>query len=186
MILPLFATAIVLLVTLWWTSWPLHNWRGTAFVACAIGAMLLEAVLPGMAPALLQLVTVLFGITAVLCRPRWMASATREEWTFIDEYVDQLQRVERLNERAASITPQEYVDAFDEMVQRLRKLRPPDPELARLHTRAVRELSRRLVIMRTGDPSSKEIVAQARANWAAVDEEYRSILRRRFGFWGRR
>jgi hypothetical protein len=75
-----------------------------------------------------------------------------------------------------------YVIAFEADVRDLESLAAP-PAWAHLKSEAVRELARRLTIMKLGAAPSPEVLRLGDERWDAVGREFSEVMRARAGFW---
>jgi hypothetical protein len=175
----------LMVVSLWVipaTSWKLRNWRAAAFVAGASATLLIAGMLPRSVAPFVQ--AGVWGATlwVLLLHADRFPALARAELEFVDAYIDLVRRVESLYRRADTLDP-DHVAAFQEITESLERLDAPDEEWTQLRDDAAVEFRRRLTLIRLTTTPTPAALARTRDNWAAVQERFHRLLKRKAGFW---
>lgn len=102
---------------------------------------------------------------------------------FTEQYVALLRRVADLKQRAPTTEPAEYVAEFATVIEGFEALRAPTTELADLNADTIRELHRRLALMKLSPRPSSDTFERMTSEWAEIERRLQRVLKSRSRFW---
>jgi hypothetical protein len=177
---------VVMVIVMWvlaLTSWRLRNWRATAILGAASAAVLGVGMLPAAVASWLQGAALVVLFEVLFVRGGLLSIAGGPVDSFIEEYLGLLQQLADLKRRTRNEDPTEYIASFATIIDGLEKLRPPSTESADLNDDTIRELNRRLVLLKLGTRPSPVVFARTDVEWAEIEQRFERLQRGRSGFW---
>jgi hypothetical protein len=176
---------ILMLLVLWvWlhNSWRLRNWRAVALGGAGTFVILAAGFLPNPARGLVQGGVWLALAWIFVIRPDLVGVMGPEEYIFVDEHDRILRRIAERKHSGGSLEPESTVRAFEADIRAMESLTAP-PAWSHLHKITVRELNRRLTMMKLSAVGSSVDVRTVDERWLEVGQEFRALLETRAGFW---
>ncbi len=166
------------------SSWRLRSWRASVFLALGSAAILVAGLLPAPLAALLQGALWVGFTLFMLTRGEEALSVVRgAEYAYIESYSGLLRQIADLKRGASNSEPVAYVADFERVIEELEALGAPSEDWADLKADAIRELRRRLVMMRLGARPSPETMDAANTAWADIERRFALMLKAKTGFW---
>lgn len=163
-------------------SWRLRNWRATVVLGCGTAAIVGVGIFPPSAALWLRGAICAAVILLVLTR-RGLLSIEEVEYSFIEQYDELLRQMADLKRRTPMLEAADHVAAFANIVELLEALEAPSTEWADLKADTVRELRRRLVLMRLSMQPPTETLERANAEWSEIEQRFQRMVKARSNFW---
>lgn len=176
---------VLVILAIWaWliTSWRLRNWRAVTVAVIGTIAILAGGMLPAPARALAQGCAFLVTLWIFVIRPEMVGVMAPEEYDYVDAHVKILRRIGSRKHSKRRPDPDDSLHAFESDVHAMEALRAP-PAWSGLHSDTVRELERRLILMKSRTLRSPEDVKPLDDRWQEVGQLFRDTLKERAGFW---
>lgn len=173
----------IALLWLWLiTSWRTRNWRAVCLGIVGTIAMLIAGVLPNPAQALARGAIWLITTWVFLFRPDLVGVISRQEYDYIDAYSSILRRIGERKRSSRRPDAEASLQAFESDVKAMRALKAPFA-WSRVQADTVRELERRLTVMKARTLRSPEDLKPFDDRWRDVGQLFRDTLKARAGFW---
>lgn len=162
--------------------WRLRNWRAVGLAGCATLVILAAGLLPNPVGGVIQ--TVIWGgvLWVFLFRMDIVGVMLQEEYSYVEDYVQILGRIDRRRRARNEPSAEAYVRAFNDDVNELEHLAAPKAWKG-VQASTVRELKRRSEDMETGVKYTSEERLAAESRWLEVEQMFRDVLKVRAGFW---
>jgi hypothetical protein len=173
----------VLILWLWLlNSWRLRNWRAVTLGAVGTIAVLAAGMLPNPTRAVAQAGIWLVVGWVFLFRSELVGVMSPAEYDYVDAHIQILRRIDRQKHASDRPDPMTDLREFEANVRSLEALNAP-LAWSKLHRDTVRELERRLTIMKARTLRSPEDLRALDDRWLEVGQLFRETLKARAGFW---
>jgi hypothetical protein len=174
--------AVLVLWLLLLNSWRLRNWRAVTLGVAGTIAILAAGMLPSPARAAAQAGLWLVIVWTFLFRQEFVSVMPREEYDYVDAHIEILRRIDRRKHAADRPDPVTALHEFEADVRSLEALNAP-LAWSTVHRDTVRELERRLTVMKARTLRSPEDLRPLDDRWLEVGQRFRETLKARAGFW---
>jgi hypothetical protein len=177
--------AVLAVAVLWlWllNSWRVRNWRGVTFTIVGTIAFVLASLLPAPVRGLAMGGTWLAVAWILVFHPDVVGVMTPQAYDYVDAHIEILRRIGRRKHARRHLDAEASVQAFEADVRVLKSLIPP-PGWVRLHAETIRELDRRLTVMKVGIMPTAEEQKSGDQRWLEIGQLFRDLLKARAGFW---
>src|SRR4051794_8314003 len=144
--------------------------------------MLAAGMLPNPAGGLAQAGIWLVVAWVFLFRTDVVGVMAPEEYAYVDAYTQILRRIHQRKHASGRRNPAESPRRFEADVQSIAALSPP-PAWVQVQSDTVRELERRLTVMKLGTPRSAGELRAIDDGWLEVGQQFRDSLKVRAAFW---
>jgi hypothetical protein len=178
---------VAVLISIAWllafTSWRLRNWRAVV-VLLGVSAFIVAVglVAPSLAPWL-QVAIWISVVEILFVRGGLLSVVGRSEDSFLERHMELIGQIAQLKSRAQSTDPAEYTAKFAAIIEGLRALKPPSSKLAELNADTIRELERRLVLLKLSTRPAPEVFERMDTEWSRIESRRRRALESMGRFW---
>jgi hypothetical protein len=173
---------VLILWVLLLNSWRLRNWRAVTLGVVGTIGILAAGMLPSPARGLAQAGIWLVVAWTFLFRSELVGVMPREEYDYVEAHIQILRRIGRRKHASKGPDPTTALHEYEADVRSLEALDPP-LAWSELHRDTVRELERRLTVMKTRPVQSPEDLRRLDDRWLEVGRLFRGTLKARAGFW---